>query len=110
MCIRDSYLPVNIGSGKRVRIVEIAQTLAKLLGNSVDPQITNQGRQFDIRHNTADITRAREQLGYIPNVSLDDGMAELIEWARTTPDGAVDFFDQALSELERKGLLVKPKV
>lgn len=104
------YLPVNIGSGKRVRIVEIAQTLAKLLGNSVDPQITNQGRQFDIRHNTADITRAREQLGYIPNVSLDDGMAELIEWARTTPDGAVDFFDQALSELERKGLLVKPKV
>ena len=37
-------------------------------------------------------------------------MAELIEWARTASDGAVDFFDQALSELERKGLLVKPKV
>jgi hypothetical protein len=35
-------------------------------------------------------------------------MAELIEWARTSPDGAVDMFDRALSELEQKGLLVQP--
>ena len=75
---------------------------------SIEPQVTNQGRTFDVRHNTADITLARERLGYAPQVSLEQGMAELIEWARTSPDGAVDMFDRALSELEQKGLLVQP--
>ena len=101
-------LPVNVGSGQTVTILEIARTLAKLLGSSIEPQVTNQGRTFDIRHNTADITLARERLGYAPKVSLDQGMGELIEWARASPDSAVDMFDRALSELEKKGLLVHP--
>jgi dTDP-L-rhamnose 4-epimerase len=102
------FLPVNVGSGETVTILEIARTLTKLLGKSIEPQVTNQGRTFDVRHNTADITLARERLGYTPKVSLEQGMAELIEWARTSPDGAVDMFDKALSELEQKGLLVQP--
>jgi dTDP-L-rhamnose 4-epimerase len=68
--------------------------------------VTQTGRKFDIRHNTADITRARETLGFAPRVPLADGFAELVEWARTTPDVAVDFFDRALDELKGKGLLV----
>jgi hypothetical protein len=40
-------------------------------------------------------------------VSLEQGFGELIEWARTTPDAAVDFFDRALQELKDKGLLVR---
>ena len=101
------FLPVNVGSGQTITILEIAKTLASLLGKSIEPHVTNQGRTFDIRHNTADITLARERLGYNPTVSLAEGMAELIEWARTSPDGAVDMFDRALSELEQKGLLVQ---
>jgi dTDP-L-rhamnose 4-epimerase len=100
------YLPVNIGSGQVVTILEIARTLARLLGSSIEPQVTQAGRKFDIRHNTADIALARQRLGYAPKVSLDEGFAELIEWARTSPDGAADFFDAALDELKAKGLLV----
>jgi dTDP-L-rhamnose 4-epimerase len=101
------YLPVNIGSGQTVTILEIADILRRLLGSSVEPQITQSGRKFDIRHNTADIARARETLGFAPKVTLDQGFSELIEWAKTTPDVAVDFFDKALQELQDKGLLVK---
>jgi dTDP-L-rhamnose 4-epimerase len=101
------YLPVNIGSGETVTILEIARTLNRILGKSIEPQITQTGRKFDIRHNTADITRARTALGYRPRVSLADGMSELVEWAKTTPDVANDFFDKALDELQQKGLLVK---
>jgi len=101
------YLPVNVGSGDTVTILEIARTLNRILGKSIEPQITQTGRKFDIRHNTADITRARTALGYRPKVSLADGMSELVEWARTTPDVANDFFDKALDELQQKGLLVK---
>jgi dTDP-L-rhamnose 4-epimerase len=101
------YLPVNIGSGDRISIVEIARTLARLLGKSIEPQVTNAGRRFDIRHCFADISRARDTLAYSPKVSLEQGMAELIEWARSSPDQAVDFFDKALAELQEKGLLVR---
>ncbi len=101
------YLPVNVGSGETVTILDIARMLGRLLGSSIAPEITQTGRKFDIRHNTADITRARETLGFAPKVTLEQGFTELIEWARTSPDGAVDFFDRALDELRAKGLLVQ---
>ncbi len=101
------YLPVNVGSGQTVTILEIAQLLARLLGSAIEPQVTQTGRKFDIRHNTADITCARQTLGFEPKVTLEQGFTELIEWARNSPDGAVDFFDKALDELKQKGLLVQ---
>jgi dTDP-L-rhamnose 4-epimerase len=101
------YLPVNVGSGETVTILDIARLLARLLGSGVEPDVTQIGRKFDIRHNTADITRARATLGFAPKVSLEQGMAELIEWARQSPDGAVDFFDRALDELKQNNLLVQ---
>src|SRR5688572_21911779 len=101
------FLPVNVGSGETVTILEIARLLARLLGTEIEPQVTQTGRTFDIRHNVADISRAREALGFRPRVSLEQGFTELVEWARTTPDVAVDFFDRALDELNEKGLLVR---
>ncbi len=101
------YLPVNVGSGQTVTILEIARLLARLLGSPIEPEVTGTGRKFDIRHNTADITCARQTLGFEPKVTLEHGFSELIEWAKTTPDAAVDFFDRALKELQDKGLLVR---
>jgi dTDP-L-rhamnose 4-epimerase len=101
------YLPVNVGSGETVTILDIARMLNRILGKSIDPKITQTGRKFDIRHNTADITRAQQTLGFRPKVALENGFTELVEWAKTTPDVATDFFDRALGELEQKGLLVK---
>src|SRR5687767_1131291 len=101
------FLPVNVGSGERVTILDIAGMLKRLLGTDIAPLVTQTGRRFDIRHNTADISRARTTLGYAPSVALEQGFTELIEWARTTPDVAEDFFDRALDELSQKGLLVR---
>jgi dTDP-L-rhamnose 4-epimerase len=100
------FLPVNVGSGEVVSILDIAKLLARLLGSPIEPLVTETGRKFDIRHNTADITRAREMLGFEPRVTLEQGFSELIEWAKTTPEAAEDFFDRALRELQDKGLLV----
>src|SRR5689334_13453454 len=103
------YLPVNVGSGETITILDVARLLARLLGSSIAPQVTQTGRKFDIRHNTADITRARETLGFAPKVSLEDGFSELIAWAKQSPDGAVDMFDRAFEELKQKGLLVEER-
>src|SRR5262245_10862365 len=70
------YLPVNVGSGSTITILEIAQMLARLTGKRIDPQVMQTGRKFDIRHNTADISRARETLGFAPKVSLEKGFDE----------------------------------
>src|SRR5688572_17197601 len=99
------YLPINVGSGDTVTILDIARRLQGILGSDIGPQVTGVGRTFDIRHNTADISRARTLLGFTPKVPLDQGFAELVQWARTTPEVAVDFFDHALDELKQKGLL-----
>ena len=48
-------------------------------------------------------TRARTLLGFAPKVSLEQGFAELVEWAKTTPDVAADFFEKAFDELQQKG-------
>lgn len=101
------FLPVNVGSGQTVTILEIARLLGRLLEVSIEPMVTQTGRKFDIRHNTADITTARTTLGFEPKVTLEQGFSELIRWAKTTPDAAQDFFDDALRELRDKGLLVQ---
>src|SRR5688500_693063 len=48
------FLPLNIGSGDSVTILRIEELIGKLLGTSIEPLVTNTGRKFDIRHNTAD--------------------------------------------------------
>jgi dTDP-L-rhamnose 4-epimerase len=99
------FLPVNLGSGTRISILQVAKTLSELVGKPIEPRVLNTGRTFDVRHIFADIARARETLGYAPKVTFERGMAELIEWTRSNPEGSADFFDKAVGELRARGLL-----
>jgi len=94
---------VNIGSGERITVREIAQRLAWVTGREeIDAEVTGKYRVGDIRHCFADITRAREVLGYEPQITLDDGMAELAEWLEDQT--AEDKVDSAHGELVARGL------
>lgn len=93
----------NVGSGRRYTIREIAETMAKLLGlEEVQPSITGKYRTGDIRHCFADISRARQVLGYQPLISLEEGLMELTEWLQGQV--ARDNVAQAGSELAERGL------
>jgi len=93
---------VNVGSGMSVTVRELAERLAAVLGVEIEPQTTGDYRVGDIRHCFADISLARELLGYEPQVGLEDGMAELAEWLATQT--AEDRVDAAQEELARRGL------
>ena len=93
---------VNVGSGYSVTVRELAEKLAAVLGVEIGPQTTGDYRVGDIRHCFADISLARELLGYEPQVALEDGMAELAEWL--AGQTAVDRVDAAQDELARRGL------
>lgn len=92
----------NIGSGKGTPVLEIAQTLSKLLGKEKLIKVNNEFRKNDIRHCFADISKAKQLLGWEPKVSLKQGLKELIEWSEG--EKAEDKFAQAQKELEQKGL------
>jgi dTDP-L-rhamnose 4-epimerase len=95
-------LAVNIGSGRSVTVLEIADGLARVLGKDVKAEISGKYRVGDIRHCFADIALARRTLGYEPEVELDDGMRRLAEWLEGQV--ATDHVDAATEELRSRGL------
>lgn len=95
----------NIGTGKRISVLDVALMLAAQLGKrQLRPEITGRYRVGDIRHCFADISRARQILGYEPRVELDEGIAELVEWLQG--QAAVDRSAEACRALEFRGLAV----
>ena len=77
--------------------------LARGLGREVEPEIVARYREGDIRHCVADITRARDLLGYEPQVALEDGVPELLAWVREQE--AADQVTRATAELESRQLV-----
>lgn len=73
---------INVGCGRPITIRQVAQLLGDALGTDIAPVITGKYRAGDIRHCFADISRARALLGYHPEVTHEQGFAELAEWLR----------------------------
>ena len=94
----------NIGSGNAYTVRELAERFSKVLGKEVEPDITKQYRVGDIRHCFADIAKAQTVLGYKPEVSIEEGMAELAEWLKG--ETAEDRVATMQSELVARGLAV----
>jgi dTDP-L-rhamnose 4-epimerase len=95
---RANYLPVNVGTGVATSIREVTQLLSAGLGKNLPPEIVGKYREGDIRHCVADVSRARELLGYEPRVTLERGIPELLSWVREqTP---TDQVVKANAELE----------
>jgi dTDP-L-rhamnose 4-epimerase len=94
---------VNVATGRRVRIRELASRLATQLGSKLDPDVTGEFRAGDIRHCFADTRRARALLGFEARVTLEEGLPELAEWvaSRTVEERG----DQALAGLRSRGLV-----
>jgi len=95
----------NVGSGEPRTVLEIAQRIAAVVGkDQLAPEITRKVRVGDIRHCFADIDKARRMLGYSPQVTLADGLAELAAWLEG--QAAVDRVAQASAELAARGLAI----
>lgn len=76
------FQAVNLGTGRPSSVLDVAEVLRKSLGVDVGHEITGQFRAGDIRHCYADISQARELLGYEPRVPFEQGISELMGWLR----------------------------
>jgi nucleoside-diphosphate-sugar epimerase len=72
----------NIGGGSRVTLLDVFELIGRIAGRPV--QIDHQPAQKgDMRDTYADTSRARADLGFVPSVSLEDGLRQMFEWMKT---------------------------
>lgn len=69
----------NIGAGGRLYLIDIYNHLCKALGKEVEPNYGS-ARKGDVRDSNADISKARELLGYHPEYDFEKGIALAIDW------------------------------
>ena len=73
---------INVATGRRISINELAQTLLRLFDSPLSP-VYIESRAGDVRDSLADLSRARELLDYEPHVSFEDGLRATVDWYRS---------------------------
>ncbi|MFX1518783.1 MAG: SDR family oxidoreductase [Promethearchaeota archaeon] len=72
----------NIGSGRSISLLEVAQKLLKLCEKDhLEPKFISP-RPGDVKDSLADISKAKEVLGYQPKYTFDFGLKETLDWFR----------------------------
>jgi len=71
----------NVGSGRRYSLLELVETLNKVLETELEPAFGSP-RAGDIRHLVGDLRAAEAGLGYSPVMSFEDGLADTVAWFR----------------------------
>lgn len=78
----------NIACGNHHTVLELAVTLQSLVGEDIVPCYADP-RPGDIRHSWADISQAREKLGYEVKIGFEEGLSQTLAWYRDNRRGGV---------------------
>ncbi len=77
----EGYRVYNLGESATTTLARLVELLGELLGK--DPILDRQPMQpGDVLTTYADVSRAREELGYAPRVPVEDGLRRFVEWYR----------------------------
>ena len=71
----------NVGASGRISLNQALQILRRITGKNLEAKY-DAPREGDIRDSQADITKAREVLGYEPAVQFEEGLARAFDWYR----------------------------
>lgn len=78
--------PINVGVGASFTLNQVIGILNRIFGREIRPR-HDAPRAGDVRHSRADVSRARELLGYEPSVGFEEGLRRTVEWYRSALDG-----------------------
>ncbi len=93
----------NVGGSRAVSVLEFARIVAATCGANLAPGMRGEFRVGDTRHTVSDSTKLR-RLGWTPQFSIEEIVADYVHWVRTQRDVA-DSYDQAASEMKQHGVL-----
>jgi nucleoside-diphosphate-sugar epimerase len=71
---------INVANGERISLNQLLAELKRLTGKSDIAADYREPRAGDVKHSLADITRARDLLGFEPKVDLRTGLERTMEW------------------------------
>ena len=97
-------LPLNVGSGERVTVKEVVQEIKKFFSSQSQISTTGAFRQGDTRHSVADLSKARETIGFEPRWRFHDGIRQFSNWASSQAQAACQY-ETSLQEMRQRGLL-----
>lgn len=97
------YETFNIGSGVSTTVNEVVDLLQKSYSINVKTTISGNYRIGDIRHNFADIAKAKNLLNYTPKVKFVDGINRFADWV-VNQEAIDDKYEESLNEMKSKGL------
>ena len=69
----------NIACGRQTSLQQLFNDLKKISGKSIEASYGPQ-RAGDVKHSLADITKAKQLLGYDPEVGVEEGLEKTFEW------------------------------
>ena len=92
----------NVGTGRPTTVLELALTLSRRLGREIPLEPSLKYRSGDVRHCFADISKARELLGFAPKVLFPQGLDNLLPEGSSAGAGV---FENAHAELRDRGLI-----
>lgn len=75
----------NIGGGARITLNEAIQVIERIVGIPLEVQYQSVAKG-DVRHTSADMSKAKQILGYHPKVSVEEGLQREYEWIRELVD------------------------
>jgi len=76
-------LPINIACGRRTTLNQLLTKLQQLLNTKIPPEYLP-ARAGDVLHSLADLTRARQTIGYEPRVQIGEGLERALSWYKST--------------------------
>lgn len=69
----------NVGTGQTSSINQLAEHIIQMSNRKIDI-VHEEAREGEVRHSCADITQAKEKLGYYPGYSFEDGLSDTYKW------------------------------
>ena len=93
----------NVGSGEAVSVGDLCGRLARQYGRAVTPRCDGEYRLGDVRHISASIDKLA-RLGFVPAVSLEDGLSRYAEWIESIGE-VKEYFSLVEARLRASGMI-----
>ncbi|AFY86347.1 MULTISPECIES: SDR family NAD(P)-dependent oxidoreductase [Chroococcidiopsis] len=72
----------NIASGLESSLNDLAYSLARVMGSDLQPEYGAERKVNPVQRRLADVSKARDLLGFEAQVSLEEGLRQLVKWWR----------------------------
>ncbi|WP_339882839.1 NAD-dependent epimerase/dehydratase family protein [Polaribacter vadi] len=97
-------LVFNVGSGESTSVNYISKVLLEKYNSSSKCRISGNYRIGDIRHNYADISLAKNKLGYLPKFSFEKGIENFTKWVLQQNVLSSNSYEDSIKEMRQRNL------